>query len=116
MNMAKEILSQTKNFSKIYAVNAANGIALKDCDGMEIPVKALAICKDSDKKTGEIKEVGVIVSENDETYSTISDMAMDIIEDCMEFVDEGTPLKFRVTVRKSKGADRDYIALTALIS
>ena len=108
----KTIDLSTKNFTKLDSINSRNGVALKDCDGMSIAVKKLATGLDVDDK-GKERSVGVIVSTDDEYYTTISESACDIIEEAMELVDSGMNLEMRVTKRTSKN-DREFIAITVI--
>lgn len=112
--MAREIINQSKNFTQIDAINSRNGVALKDMDGETIIVKALGIVKDVDKETGEVKEVGVIITNEGDCYTTISDNAIDVITDTMEYAGV-KKLTYKVNVRKSKGG-RDFISIVAGIA
>ena len=109
----KRIEAQTANFTKIDGINSRNGVALKECNGLTIRVKALATGIDEDE-SGEIKNVGVIVTPDNEYFTTISGSSIDVITDAMEIVDEGIDLSLRVSTRKSSKG-RDFITLTAIV-
>lgn len=110
----KTIEYATSNFSKIDKINSRNGVALKECDGLTIKVKALATGTDADEN-GEVRNVGVIVTPENEYYTTISGSAIDVIDDSIELIDEGMELSLRITKRtSSKG--REFITLTAITS
>ena len=109
----KKIDYCTKNFTKIDSINSRNGVALKECNGLEIKVKALATGIDEDEN-GEVKSVGVIVTPEAEYFTTISGSSIDVITEAIELVDEGADLTFRVSMRKSSKG-RDFITLTAIV-
>lgn len=108
----REIANATKSFNKLDAINAYNGMALKDARGETIAVKALAAVRDVDTDTGEITPVGIIISKDGNAYTTISQMAIDVVNDCISLIDdEGMDISLEVNVRTSKGG-REFIALT----
>lgn len=109
----KKIEVQSKNFTKVDSINSRNGVALKECNGLTIRVKALATGVDEDEN-GEVKNVGVIVTPDNEYFTTISGSSIDVIYEAIELIDEGVDLSFKVTTRKSSKG-RDFITLTALV-
>lgn len=73
-----------------------------------------AIANDTDKETGEVSEVGYIVSEDGTVYGTISATAIKTIDNIIDAIDDnsfGTPVEIGVALRKSS-AGREFIAVS----
>lgn len=114
--MARKIESATKNFNKRDALNSKSANPLKDFEGtsviMENIVKA-AIITDNDEETGEIKNIGVIVNENNDYYTTISATILESIDELIEIIDEEENVKIRINKRLSNNK-REFLTLTIL--
>lgn len=73
-----------------------------------------AIAEDVDKESGEVREVGYIVAEDQTVYGTISQTAISTISDIISAVEENTfelPVEIGVALRKSNGG-REFITLS----
>lgn len=73
-----------------------------------------AISTDSDKETGEIREVGYIVAEDGTVYGTISATAINTIDNIIDAVMDDqfkTPVEIGVALRKSN-AGREFITVS----
>lgn len=73
-----------------------------------------AIAEDVDKESGEVREVGYIVAEDQTVYGTISNTAISTISDIIAAVEENTfdlPVEIGVSLRKSNGG-REFITLS----
>lgn len=108
----REIICATKNFDKKMAINSRNGIPMQDNLG-RAEVMAVAVMKDTDEETGEIKEVGVLVTEESDYLTCISATVIDVLPDLVEFVDAEEIVSVNISSRKSKGG-RDFLTLTIL--
>lgn len=112
--MSKKLISGTKNITKKDVVNASTGIALKDCNGETITIVACAILEDVDKETGEIKTVTLFKGDDGTAYSAISSSVADAADDIIDIINEDGKVDCKVSIRKSKGQNRDFIALTLI--
>lgn len=73
-----------------------------------------AIATDTDKETGEVREVGYIVAEDGTVYGTISATAINTIDNIIDAIDDnsfGTPVEIGVALRKSN-AGREFITVS----
>lgn len=73
-----------------------------------------ATAEDVDKESGEVREVGYIVAEDQTIYGTISQTAISTIYDIISAVEENTfelPVEIGVSLRKSNGG-REFITLS----
>lgn len=108
----REITKATANFNKKMAINSRNGLPLQDNTG-SIEVQAAAILKTTDEETGEIKDVGVIISTDSVCYTCISATIIDTLDDLIDILDEEKSCEIIVDSRKSKGG-RDFLTMTIL--
>lgn len=105
---------QTKNFSKRDGMNSRNGFPLQDLDNKEtIKVTAAAIMEDNDEETGEVKEIGVIVTPEKQYFTTISSTVIDAMYDLIDIMDEEGETSIRLDKRQSKGG-REFLTITIL--
>ena len=112
--MARDILKQSKNFTKRDSINSRNGEALSLLnDNQTIVVGASCIMNTIDESTGEITPCGVIVSDEKHYYTTISGTIIDVLPDLIDILDEEEAVEVRINKRKSK-AGRDFLTLTIL--
>lgn len=112
--MAKTIKSKTESFTRKMAINIGNSKALQDIKGQKIvDVKAAAIVEDIDRETGELKEVAVLVDGDGISYTAISSIVMDVMDDIIELINDGEAFDVLVEGRKSKGG-RDFISIMVL--
>lgn len=73
-----------------------------------------AIATDTDKETGEVREVGYIVAEDGTVYGTISATAINTIDNIIDAITDdsfGTPVEIGVALRKSN-AGREFITVS----
>lgn len=73
-----------------------------------------AIATDTDKETGEVREVGYIVAEDGTVYGTISATAINTIDNIIDAINDnsfGTPVEIGVALRKSN-AGREFITVS----
>lgn len=76
--------------------------------------RGLAVTTDTDKSTGEVREVGYVVAEDGTVYGTISATAISSIDAIIDAVDDEAfelPVEIGVSIRKSN-AGRDFITLS----
>lgn len=109
---ARKVLDKSDSFTRIHAMNSKVGTPLKDINGTQITVIAVGIVEDVDSQTGEIKKVGVIVSQENEIFSTISSNAVETLEELIDMFNDEHMKKCVITVkvRTSKGG-RDFLSL-----
>ena len=105
-------IKTTTNFTKFDAMNARNGNPLKNCDGLTIPVDRLAIGKDS-MEDGEEREVCVIVSTDNECYTTISPTVIAMISDCIDLLEEGEKISVKI-IKRTSSKGREFISLQTM--
>lgn len=108
----KKLIVASANFSKLDAINAGNGRALQDLDdGASITIAKLAVMEDTDTKTGEVKQVGVIITKDGDVCTTISQSVIESIDTAITCMNEGTEIStFTVSKRVSKGG-RDFLTV-----
>ena len=116
--MAKtDILSSTGGFNKRDALNSKNGIALQDFEGdsMVIPNVVKAACAtNTDEDTGELKNVSILVTEDQTYFTSISSTIFENMEDLMDILEDEQKIDVRINRRVSKGNKRDFLTLTVL--
>lgn len=116
--MAKtDILSSTGGFNKRDALNSKNGIALQDFEGdsMVIPNVVKAACATNvDEDTGELKNVSILVTEDQTYFTSISSTIFENMDDLMDILEDEKKIDVRINRRVSKGNKRDFLTLTVL--
>lgn len=105
---------KTTNMSAKDLINAkSNSVPVKTAPP-RFKATSFAIAEDVDKESGEVREVGYIVAEDQTVYGTISPTAISTISDIISAVEENTfelPVEIGVSLRKSKGG-REFITLS----
>ena len=111
----RKIVEQSKEFTKRDSVNSRNGFPLQDLeDKTIIEVKAAAIMEDTDEETGEVKEIGVLVTADQTYHTTISSTVIDTLYDVVDIINDEGPVKARLGKRTSKVAKRTFLTLDIL--
>ena len=72
----------TSNFTKRDAINARNGIPLKNVDQMVFPIEKLAIGTDK-MEDGDEREVSVLVSTDGDVFTTISPTVIAMVDEAI---------------------------------
>lgn len=110
----RNIILNTKNFTKRDSMNSRNGLPLQDLEDKEkIKVTTAAILEDTDEETGERKEIGVLVTPEKQYYTTISSTVIDTMNDLIDIIDEEDEVEIRLGKRTSKGG-RVFLTITIL--
>jgi len=115
--MARELIAKTNNFTKKDEINCKNGFALQDFEGDSITLENVtkaAMMETTDSDTGELKEVSVLVTDDDQYMTSISSTIYDIMADLIDIIDEQGSASIRINKRKSKGAGRTFLTATIL--
>ena len=104
------------NFTKKDEINSMSSTPLQKVTGNTVHVTGAAITERPDEATGEGKRVGIVVTEEFGTLSTISGTALkslDMIIDYMqELADSGDDTPVVVNVKASKSnSGRDFLTL-----
>ena len=111
------LISATKNWTKRNTANANSGLALQDIvpDNGHAPltITKCALVERNDFETGELKEVGILMDEDNQYYSTISPYAIEQLAIMAEIIDEEGKVSIEVCKRKSKG-ERHFLSITIL--
>lgn len=105
---------KTANMSTKDMINARTASVQLKAAPERFTVTGLAISQDVDKETGEMREVGYIAADNDTVYGTISNTALQTIEEIINAVENeeiSLPCEIGVGLRKSN-AGREFITLT----
>lgn len=107
----KKVLSATDNFGKKDAINMRNGLPLKDePNGKTFAISKAAVVEDTDEETGELKNVSVLVDSDGKCYTSISATIADIMDDCIELLNDGESVTLELIKRKSN-AGREFLTL-----
>ena len=111
------VIASVGNFNKRDALNSKNGIPMKDFDGdcMTIPnvVKA-AIAETTDEETGEIKNISILVTDDQTYFTSISSTIYDSMPEMMDILEDESKVNVRINKRVSKGNKRDFLTMTVL--
>lgn len=109
----QKIISQSNNFTKRDMVNSKAGYPLQDFDGqMEIKnVKAAAMTEVVED--GEKKEVSIIVTDDNQYYTSISATIYDSMPDIIDILDDETKVDLRIIKRESKSG-REFLSVIVL--
>lgn len=104
------------NFTKKDEINSMSSTPLQKIAGQTCEVTGCAITERPDESTGEEKRVGILVTKEFGTLSTISGTAMkslDMIIDYMqELVDSNDDTPVIVTIKSSKSnSGREFLTL-----
>lgn len=104
------------NFTKKDEINSMSSTPLQKITGQTVEVLGAAITERTDETTGEPKKVGILVTTDFGTLSTISGTALkslDMIIDYMtEIKESGEDEKVMVNIKSSKSnSGRDFITL-----
>lgn len=104
------------NFTKKDEINSMSSTPLQKVAGNTATVTGCAITERADETTGEAKKVGIVVTEEFGTLSTISGTALkslDMIIDYMqELADSGDDTPVVVNIKASKSnSGRDFLTL-----
>ena len=102
----------TSNFTKRDAINARNGIPLKNVDQMVIPIEKLAIGTDK-MEDGDEREVSVLVSTDGDVYTTISPTVIAMVDEAIDLIEEGEEIAVQV-IKRTSTKGREFIALKIL--
>ena len=104
------------NFTKKDEINSMSSTPLQKITGNTATVIGAAITERPDEATGEPKKVGILVTEEFGTLSTISGTAMKSLEMIIEYMEElkenedTTPVVINIKAAKSNSG-RDFITL-----
>lgn len=105
----------TSNFTKRDAINARSSFALQDLEnGAELTIVKAGLINSPDLETGEVKEVSVLITEDNTVYSSISATVCDSMGDIVDLIEEEhAPISVRLNKRRSKGG-REFLSITVL--
>lgn len=110
----RNIMLNTRNFTKRDSLNSRNGLPLQDLENLEkIKITTAAILEDTDEETKETKEIGVLVTPEKQYYTTISATVIDTMNDLIDIIDEEGEVEIRLGKRTSKGG-RTFLTITIL--
>lgn len=113
--MAKTIIKSSAKFTRRHAINLNTAFSLQDAAGARLEsIQAAAIMDDIDRETGETKPVAAIVTGDGATYTSISAVVMESMEDIIELLDDGETFDLQVVSRKTKSSNRDYLSLVVI--
>lgn len=105
----------TTTFTRRDRINsqvAATLQVLAETPNNRISVDRAAIIDRPDTGTGEVKQVGVLVTTDGDYFTTISATAIRAIDELIEIIDEeGGPVSISCKMKQSKSG-RDFIAVT----
>lgn len=108
----REIVKQSKKFTKKDLINSRSGEPLQGHCEETLTVLSCAIIHDTDNG-GEERDVGTLVTDQG-TMTTISKNIIESIEDIIMLEEDGEEkIQIIVDMRKSKQG-RDYLSLTIL--
>lgn len=104
------------NFTKKDEINSMSSTPLQKVSGNTATVIGCAITERPDEQTGESKRVGIVVTQEFGTLSTISGTAMKslemIIDYMQELKDDGDDSPVVVNIKSSKSnSGRDFLTL-----
>lgn len=110
----KRIINATENFNKKDAINMRNGLPLKDePNGKTFNISKAAVVEDTDEETGELKNVSVLIDSDGKCYTAISATVADIMNDCIELLDEGESVTLELFKRTSS-AGREFLTFQVI--
>lgn len=113
--MAKNVTRHSANFTRKHAINLSTAVSLQDVAGEKlVGIKAAAIVDDIDRETGESKQVAALVDNNGITYTSISSVVMDSMDDIIDLLDDGETFDVQVISRKTKSSNRDYLSVVVV--
>lgn len=110
----QKIINQSNNFTKRDMVNSKAGYPLQDFDGSKMEIKNVkAAAMTEVVEDGEKKEVSIIVTDDNQYYTSISSTIYDSMPDIIDILDDETKVDLRIIKRESKSG-REFLSVIVL--